>query len=467
MNKIHTIAIIFSMTFLLFSCSDSFFDLEPSNNVTTDKVFNTADDFDIAVIGCYSKLQSQVNFYTELSEYRSDNMYLSAPTAGTQDRYDIDQFVETASNGILTNFWANFNNGVYRTNLVLSQIDEAEFDTQLKKQYKGEALFIRALTYFNMYRIWGGVPTTKEPISVSEALKVKRSTDEEMLTLLTNDLKLIIDEQLLPTSYSGSQIGRVTLGAAQTLLGKVYLTFHQWDEASEVLEQTIGMYSLQPSVEQVFDVNNKNNSEVIFAVRFNKSVVGEGHGYWQSVSSPANATNPSPELISAYASNDNRKSLLEYVKAESNVYVLKKFFDVKDPTTNITGNDQILLRYADVLLMYAEAMNEVAFNNSSNSPALENLNKVRTRSGLPQLLSTDLPNQESLRKAILEERQREFPYEGHRWFDLVRMGYAKEVMATVGHNISDYQLLYPIPKTEIERINDLDLLWQNPGYDKN
>jgi hypothetical protein len=447
------------------SCSDSFFDLEPSNSVTTSKLYKTAEDFNIAVIGCYSKLQGQVSFYTECCEYRSDNLYLTAPTAGTQDRYDIDQFVETAANGILTDYWANFNNGVYRCNMVLEYIDGAEFDETLKKQYKGEALFIRAWTYFNMYRVWGGVPTTRKVVTVSEALTMGRSSDEEIYNLIAGDLKQIVDENMLPASYSGNDMGRVTSGAAQTLLGKVYLTFHKWEEAKTVLSQLIGKYTLQTNPGDVFDVNNKMNNEIIFAIRFNKTLVGEGHGYWNSVSNPANATSPSPQLLACYTDPaDKRKELISYIQAESNVYVLKKFYDVKDATTNNTGNDQILLRYADVLLMYAEALNEIEYSNSQTSPALQSLNAVHTRSVPTPVNIAALPDKESFRRAIMIERQREFPYEGHRWFDLVRMGYAKEVMAAAGHDIADYQLLFPIPKTEIERINNPDLLWQNPGY---
>jgi len=464
MKSYSKIIVILSALALTTACSDSFFELEPSNSVTTSKMYKTAEDFNIAVIGCYSKLQGQVSFYTECCEYRSDNMYLTAPTAGTQDRYDIDQFVETAANGILTDYWANFNNGVYRCNLVLEKIDDAEIDETLKKQYKGEAMFIRAWTYFNMYRVWGGVPTTRRPVSVSEALEIGRSSEEEMYSLIAGDLKQIVDEALLPSSYSGNDIGRITSGAAQALLGKVYLTFHKWQEASNVLSQLIGKYTLMPNPEDVFDVNKKNNAEIIWAVKFNKTVVGEGHGYWNSVSNPANATSPSPQLLACYDPSDLRKNLMTYVQAESNVYVLKKFYDVKDATTNNTGNDQILLRYADVLLMYAEALNEIAYSNLPTSPALTSLNEVHTRAGLAPINISALPDQEAFRRALLLERQQELAYEGHRWFDLVRMGYAKEVMATVGHDISDYQLLYPIPKTEIERLNNTDLLWQNPGY---
>jgi hypothetical protein len=405
-----------------------------------------------------------VSFYTECCEYRSDNADLTAPTAGTQDRYDIDQFVETAANGLLTDYWANFNNGVYRCNLVLEQIDEAAIDASLKNQYKGEAMFIRAWTYFNMYRVWGGVPTTRRPVSVTEALQIGRSSDEEMYSLIAGDLKQIVDENLLPDSYSGNNIGRITSGAAQTLLGKVYLTFHNWEEAKNILSQIIGKYTLLPNPGDVFNIDDKNNREIIFAVKFNKDVVGEGHGYWYSTSNTVNATLPSPQLLACYLVGDLRKELITYTLAESNVYVFKKFYDAKNATTNNVGNDQILLRYADVLLMYAEALNEIAYSNSPTSPALQSLNEVHTRAGLPPIDISTLSNQESFRRAIMVERQQEFPYEGHRWFDLVRMGYAHEVMASIGHDIDEYQLLFPIPKTEIERINNLDLLWQNPRY---
>jgi len=457
--------LIFALSVFFFAtaCSDSFFDLDPSDKVTADKIYKTASDFDIAVIGCYAKLQSQVSFYTECAEYRSDNMLLSAPTTGTQDRYDIDQFKETAANGILGDAWANFNNGIYRCNLVLDQIDAANFDEKLKAQYKAEVLFLRAFTYFNMYRVWGGVPTTRTTVSVDEALKIKRSSSQEMYDFIVGDLKEIIDNDMLPDSYTGKGIGRATSGAAKALLGKVYLTFNQWEDARDALSPVIGKYSLLAKPAEVFDVDNKMNNEIIFAIRFNKTVVGEGHGYWYSSTNASSPDFPPTNLVAAYNDNDLRKDLISFVKV-GNTYVIKKYYDVADASTNTTGNDFILLRYADVLLMYAEALNEVAYSSSQTSEAMNALTQVRERSGLQPLRIADLPNKDTFRKAILEERQREFPYEGHRWFDLVRMGYAKEVMASTGHVINDYQLVYPIPKAEIEKINDTSVLWQNEGY---
>ncbi len=383
--KKYSYLIILSVLFVVGACSDSFFDFEPSDKVPKDKIYKTAEDFNIAIIGCYAKLQTseQVAFYTECCEYRSDNMLLSAPTTGTQDRYDIDQFKETAANGLLDDYWANFNNGVYRCNLVLDQIDAANFDSRLKNQYKAEALFLRAYTYFNMYRIWGGVPTTRKVVSVNEALKIGRSSDQEMYDLIAGDLKEIVDNNMLPSAYKGDDVGRITLGAAQALLGKVYLTFKKYPEARDILSQVIGKYSLQTNPADIFDVNNKMNSEIIFAVRFNKNVVGEGHGYWITINNPANAENPSPQLLAAYNDPaDKRKELIAYTQVESNVYILKKFYDTKNSTTSSVGNDQILIRYADVLLMYAEALNEISYSNSQTSPAMTALNEVHPAQGL-------------------------------------------------------------------------------------
>lgn len=449
------------------SCGDSFFDLEPASSVTIDKVYKTASDYNVAVIGCYAKLQSQVNFYTECCEYRSDNLSLGAPTAGTQDRYDIDHFTEKPSNGILSSYWANFNNNVYRCNLLLDQIDGANFAENLKKQYKGEAMFIRALNYFNMYRIWGGVPATKHVVSAAEALKVARYSDEQMFDLIAGDLKEIVDNNYLPETYSSADMGRATSGAAKALLGKVYLTFHKWNEAKDVLSQLIGKYQLVSPIAQVFDVDNKNNNEIIFAVHFNKEIEGEGHSYWYNLTNASDDTNQTSSLLNTFPTGDARKDLITYVQVEKNVRLTNKFYDTKSSTFKTVGNDQILLRYADVLLMYAEALNEIQYDASEGSLALKYLNAVRQRAGISNLTVKQLPTQEKFRKGILVERQREFPYEGQRWFDLVRMRFAKSVMAENGVEIKDYQLLFPIPQQEIEKVGDKSILWQNPGYDNN
>lgn len=449
----------------LVSCGENFFDLQPNYEVTVDKIYKTESDFDIAVKGCYAKLQTQTSFYTECCEYRSDNLFLNAPTSGTQDRYDIDQFRDVATNGILEDCWANFDNGVYRCNMVLDRIDGAHFSEARKAQFKAEALFIRAYTYFNMYRAWGGVPTTRKVVSVAEALKIGRSSDEQMYQLIAGDLKEIVDKEMLPASYTDGDIGRVTLGAAKALLAKVYLTFGKPQEAATLLEGMIGTYTLLPDVADVFSVDNKMNDEIIWAIRYNKEIVGEGHGAWYSITNLTDDSNQTAVLKSLYDEKDARKSLIEYVQVPKvKVCLMRKFYDTPDATTNQYGSDLVILRYADVLLMYAEALNEVGYSSDPASPALKALNDVHTRPGLDPLDIKDIPDQAAFRKAVMLERQKEFPYEGHRWFDAIRLDGAKEAAEAEGHIIQEYQYLFPIPTTEMERIDNTSLLWQNPGY---
>lgn len=457
---------ILAIVSVVSSCSESFFNLEPDDEVVGDKVYRTENDFELAVNACYSKLQTQMDFYIEMCAYRSDELTLKAPTAGTQNRYDIDMFKETSANGILDDLWENFNNGIYRCNKILDKIEDANFDEDKKKQFKGEAMFVRALTTFNMYRAWGTVPVARRVLTVNEALQLGRPTEDEMYNYLAGDLEQIIKENMLPDSYSGKDIGRATSGAVKALLAKVYLTFKRPQEAAKVLSGMIGSYELLPNIADVFDVNNKMNKEIIFAVRYNKAVVGEGHGAWYSITNLTDDPNRSNTLIHLYdGTNDARAELLEYVKVPNvNTCLMRKFYDTRDESTRQYGPDNILIRYADVVLMYAEALNEVGYSGSPDSEALKALNMVHTRAGLNPIDIADIPDQASFRKAIMLERQKEFPYEGHRWFDSIRLGGAIEAALADGKSINEYQLLYPIPISEIERINNPAILWQNNGY---
>lgn len=450
----------------LTSCTDSFFDLKPDDEVIGDKVYKTENDFELAVNACYSKLQTQMDFYIEMCEYRSDNLTLKAPTAGTQDRYDIDMFRETSANGILDKLWENFDNGIYRCNKILDKIDNAEFNLTKKKQFKGEAMFVRALTTFNMYRAWGNVPVARRVLSVNDALLLGRPSDQQMYEYLAGDLEQIITENMLPENYDSKDVGRATSGAAKALLAKVYLTFKQPQKAANLLQSMIGSYELLPNIVDVFDVNNKMNREIIFAVRYNKTIVGEGHGAWYSLTNLTDDNNRTDALNHLYdGTDDDRADLLEYLQVPGvNTCLMRKFYDTRDESTRQYGSDNILIRYSDVVLMYAEALNEVAYSGSQDSEALKALNMVHTRAGLTPIDIADVPSHDEFRKAILLERQKEFPYEGHRWFDSVRLGGAIEAAAADGKSINDYQLLYPIPLSEIERINNTDILWRNPGY---
>lgn len=464
MKKIFLISAIASMS-MLCSCSESFFELLPDDAVSTEAIYKTENDFKIALNGCYAKLQSQQDFYTEMCEWRSDNLTLDAPTAGTQDRYDLDKFQETPANGIVDAAFANFNNGIYRCNMLLDRIDGADFDAAKKAQYKGEAMFLRAYTWFNMYRAWGPVVLAKRVVTVAESLKMGRATEQEMYDAIVGDLETIVNENMLPESYKGNDVGRVTMGATKALLAKVYLTFKEPAKAVPVLESLIGKYSLQKNVLDVFDVNNPDNSEIIWSIRYNKSIPKEGHGAWYSLTNLTNNDHRTEALKNLYTEGDARAAAMEYVQVPGvKVCMIRKIFDTPDASTQQYGNNFIVLRYADVLLMYAEALNEVAYNGAQTSPAMKALNEVHTRAGLSEIDVATLKNQAEFRHAIMVERQKEFVYEGHRWFDVVRMGGTAEAAANEGVSIEEYQYVFPYPSLELQRVSNTSLVWQNPGY---
>ncbi|WP_339916912.1 RagB/SusD family nutrient uptake outer membrane protein [Yeosuana marina] len=440
----------------LTSCSNDFVDLAPKDFLNSEDFYKTKDDFNAAVIAAYAKLQGQVGLYFELVEWRSDNLDLGAPTAGTQDRYNINKFQETSANGIIQDAWANFYNGIFRANVIIDKIGNANFDETLKKQFEGEARFLRALTYFNIVRIWGDAPIILNEISAEESLSIGRSPVSDVYATIESDLQFAMAN--LPSTQD---LGRATVGAAKVLLGKVYLTEKKYTEAVAVLNEVVGQYTLLPHIADVFDVDNKANNEIIFSIRFNKEVEGEGHGLWFAVTDVSISPFTS-KLVNAYSLNDERKGLIDYQPSGSQL-VPGKFFDIQSAATRDFGNDYILLRQADVFLMLAEALNEQGYQASGD--AFNFLNQVRLRAGLGAFTSVDLPDQTSFRSAVLNERFLEFPFEGHRWFDLIRTNTAKdEIGSAIGVDIQDYQLLYPVPQAEIEKINNTSLFYQNAGY---
>ena len=156
--------------------------------------------------------------------------------------------------------------------------------------------------------------------------------------------------------------------------------------------------------------------------------------------------------------------MIEYKKVDANNNVIAKYYDTFDATTAKVGFDLPLLRWADVLLMCAEAHNEVAYESSESSKALSYLNLVRKRANAVEYKVTDLKDQSAFRKAVLEERRLEFPFELHRWFDLIRTDTAIEAMSKVGFTITKNDYLYPVPKTEVDLIDNPETFPQNPGY---
>ena len=449
----------------LSSCQQGFLDLKPQSQPNVDKFYQTANDFGNAVNGAYDVLQSASQYggdFNTLLEARSDNVLDNDPSSNAGLRYNIDRFIEPTTNSVLRDTWGSLYTGINRTNLLLDKIDAVSMDNTLKARYKGEAQFIRALSYFNLVRLWGKVPLVLKAGTTTDSRSYARNEVAEVYAAIEKDLTDAAAN--LPVSYTGADVGRATSGAAKGLLGKVYVTQKKYTQAITVLREVItsGTYRLLPNVADVFAVNNKNNAEILFAVKFKKGVGGalpEGHALWYGTNI---GDNIEPSLRAAYPAGDKRLPLTVQIPVPSNVNVVpRKFYD-EFSSTNDVGNDFPVLRYADVLLLYAEALAESAVQFSSD--ALTALNQVRTRAGAPVYTEAQLATQAAFRDAVINERRLELALENDRWFDLVRTGRAVDAIKLTGITVPANRLVYPIPQSEIDTYNNPSTFPQNPGY---
>jgi hypothetical protein len=288
-------------------------------------------------------------------------------------------------------------------------------------------------------------------------------------------------EGALPLQYDSSERGRATKGSALALLGKVHLTLGNHSEAAGFLRQVIDLniYQLLPDYADIFEIDNANHAESIFEVQF-KGGTGQGMGsnFFHTfspftagslivgVGSGAGFGQPSADMIASYEEGDLRKdiSLQEGFVNEAGEFIpepwISKYIDPSPFAANDNDNNFPVIRYADVLLMHAEALNELAYEPGGE--AFTHLNAVRQRAGLDPFDGQDLPNQEAFRLAIENERRHELAFEGHRWFDLVRTDRLLPVMNSVGIELQEYQKIFPVPQTQID-VNP-GVITQNPGH---
>lgn len=448
------------------SCNKEFLDLKPQSSVVVDNFYQTQADFVTAVNGAYASLQNNATYgndYLTLTETRADNVVDNYPSTNGGLKYNIDKFLEGTTNTVVGSAWQAFYNTIYDCNIILDKIDAVAFDATVKNRIKGEARFLRALCYFNLVRLYGKVPLVLKVTTAAEAKTVSRNEITAVYAQIEDDLAFASAN--LPSSYTGADIGRATSGSAKALLGKVYLTEKKYTQTVTILGDVIqtNAYQLLPRYSDVFSTANKNNAEVIFAVKFLKGGIGQGHPLWIQAQGAIDSV-VANGLKSAYSSGDKRRALVNSGKAPgTSIISAVKFFDAIG-TGNDAGNNFIVIRYADVLLMYAEALNEVSYDATGTGDAFKYLNSVRARAGVASLTPAQLPDQASFRNATLQERNLELALEGERWFDLLRSGQAISALAAVGITVQPYQLLYAVPQTEIDVINNPNNFPQNPGY---
>lgn len=486
------IKIAVALVVLAFSSTscDDFLESKPISQIGETDFFKTESDFTQAVVGAYSALAqvySGNGYYPLLVDLRSDNTSeLVAGASGNDAKRNIDEFRETTDNEHLTAFWQTSYNLIARTNSILIRIDGAPVGDNLKKQYTGEALTMRALAYFNLVRLFGGVPLVTEPVTdIDASYGVGRASVQEVYAQIEADL--VKAGGLLPVSYDDANVGRATQGAAQSLLGQVYLTEKKYTEAAAEFKKVVssGKYKLLPVYADLYKAGQQGNSESILMVQFKGSANGLGSNLpnhfaptgSEGVTIPTGGAygfnQPTDDIAAAYTKGDVRRNNIADGYTLGGAFVPAKY--VRGYVERETGGgyadsgaDWYVLRYADVLLMYAEAINES--KKGPDADAYTAVNLVRKRAGLADLAGLTY---DTFKNAVYDEERLESPFEGHRWFDLLRTGRALTVMnakvsgpgkPTVGIStpIKEYQLLYPIPTLVVSTSSPA--IVQNDGY---
>jgi hypothetical protein len=468
------------------SCKKSFLNVDPQGQQAAQQFWKTQEDATKGVNAIYANLRTWENlaFPALAIESTGSDEADKGSTVTDAPFFNLyDTFAVTSTEGSLQSFWTGQYRNINLCNQVLDNIPNISMDANLKTRYLAEAKFVRAYSYFRLVRAYGGVPLRlKVPADASE-YNIPRSDKATVYAQIEKDLNEAA--AALPASYGASDIGRATKGAAIGMHAKVAMYQQKWDDVLSLTNQVIGMgYSLFPDFEKGFRTQNENNVESLFEVQCEflagnndasnsqysqvQGVAGEPAGGW-------GFNTPSSVLIAAFEPGDPRKEATilfpgettpqgDHIKTDVvNIgYNQKSYVPFGMFVSGNQGSQQNfrVLRFADILLMNAEAANEL--NNPSL--ALTSLNKVRARARgtvtgiLPDVTTTD---KALLRTAIQKERQVELALESDRLFDVIRQGRGAEVFGVKGWKANKNEV-WPIPQTEIDLSGGL--LTQNPGY---
>jgi len=480
------------MFFATLSCSDDFLDKAPLDSINTDNFYQTEEDAIAAINGAYQPLQwpKLYNMRMWTSDIMAGNSIVGAGGGDDgRETQDMANFVTTTDNPGVLDLFRGPSPGILRSNVVLQKVPGMDINEDLKNRILGEAHFLRGLYYFILVRYFGDVPLLTEPQVPGDNLRPARTEKEQVYDLIIEDLTSAINMLPEKSFLSSSDLGRATKGAAAGLLAKVYLTLGNWEQVVNLTREVENFgYALNPDYADNFDVNNENSIESLFEVQY----IGDaGENFWgnenqaswtSTFMGPRNSgmvaggwgwNQPTQEFVNAYEEGDLRKDAtvfyegcppfdgIEYDPAYSSTgYNVRKFLVSKAISATYDNSPQNfpVLRFADVLLMQAEALNNLGQTAEAESP----MNRVRARAGLPAISGL---SQSEMKEAILHERRMELAFEGQRWFDLIRVDngeWGLDFLHAIGRlNASEKHLLFPIPLKEIESNPNLT---QNPGY---
>ena len=497
-KKIQHLILGLAAVLLASSCSD-FLEKSPSNSV--DPETNVTDDVAIALTtACYRTLQSS-NMYNQriwTLDIVAGNSEVGA--GGGTDGLETIQaanFITQSDNAMALYMWRSPWVGIGQCNIVLNSLPGAsDVSDAVRDRCMGEAYFLRAHYYFLLVRLYGGVPLRLAPYNPGESTAIARSTREETYAQILSDCQQAID--LLPgkAEYDSENVGRACREAVLAMMAEIKLTLapgepSYYQDVADLCDEIASMgYDLAScNFADNFDATINNGTESLFEVQYSGNTEYDFWGNnpqssWLSTfMGPRNSdfvagsygwNLPTQEFMDQWEEGDLRKDMTvfyegcpdfdgkAYKASYSNTgYNVRKFLVTKavSPEFNTSPANFVVYRYADVLLMKAEALNEMGQTSAAAAP----LNIVRRRAGLPDVSGL---SQDQMREKIIHERRMELAFEGHRWFDLIRLGgdgqYAIDFLRSIGKtNVTRDRLLFPIPQTEMDAN---PLMTQNPGY---
>jgi starch-binding outer membrane protein, SusD/RagB family len=497
LNKYFTIAVT---ALFITSCSSDFLVKAPEDTINTSNFFQTEADAVGAINGAYQPLQWPKLYNMRM--WTTDIMAGNSITGGGGatdgiETQDEENFVTSTDNQGVLDMWRGPWPGILRCNIILQKVPGMSINENIKNRVLGEAYFLRAHYYFILTEFFGDVPLVLQPVEPGGDLRPFRTSKATVNNQIISDLNKAIT--LLPPreQYSGADVGRASKGSAIGMLAKVYLCQgNNWQHVVNLCDSVTALgYSLNTNYSDNFDWTNKNTKESLFEIQYTTNGgysfwANENQSSWVSVFTGPRASNmvaggygwnqPTQEFVDSYEAGDLRKNVTVlydgcpnfdgkvYQKSYSTTgYNLRKFLvplSVASTPENVPA-DFPVLRYADILLMKAEALNELGRTTEAQLLATDpnaTLNKVRARAGLLNVTGLD---QSSLRGKILHERRMELAFEGQRWFDLIRVNngqYGIDFLHSIGRlNMSSKFLVFPVPQKERDANPNLT---QNTGY---
>jgi len=462
------------MLLLLAGCKKEFLEKSPPDALTEVGFYNSAERAQLGVNAIYVSLQSawSINLY-RINDVPSGEVLLSNTVP-----LEYNNFTYFPALNQIHDTWRGLYEGVYRSNLAIANIPGINMAEALKSQYVGEAKFLRALFYFDLVNIFGAVPLVTQPLPDTDASLIARTPVADVYKVIIADL--LAAEVGLPVSHSGANLGRVTKGAAQALLGKVYLYNKDYANAEKYFLLVInsGKYGLMDNFQEVWHRSFENNKESIFEVQFadigGSGSNGRNGSYLPAVNGATGSGLATKRAFDAFDPTDPRRAMSIFRPGDSfapNVSTALATFSAVWSATgyavkkgmwpimyiNSNGINYPIIRYADVLLMYAEAANEL--NKLTEARAAVNQIRARPSVNMPAITAANTGTKAAMFNAINKERQVELMFEFIRFNDLRRWGLALQELGPIGYQAK--HALFPIPQLELD-INPK--LTQNQGW---